>query len=174
VNIPNTITVIRILLVPALIWFLFQKAFSAALAVFLVAGLSDALDGYLARRLGQMTRLGALLDPLADKLLVASSVLILAGSGRIPWWLAATIIARDFLILGAAASSLYAGRADIPPSMLSKANTCIQLAVIFFVLSGAGGILAVSPLLPPLFFLALATTLLSGAHYAVLWAKSLK
>ncbi len=170
-NVPNTITIIRILLVPALICFLLQQAFTAAIAVFLVAGVSDALDGFLARRLGQMTRLGALLDPLADKLLVISSVFILAWLGHLPLWLAVTIITRDLLILAAAALTLTKSNEELPPSALSKANTFVQLALIFFVLTHEGGVQAIAPALPPLYLISFVTTIASGMHYAIGWIR---
>ena len=170
-NIPNTITVIRILLVPALVCFLLQQAFTAAIAVFLVAGVSDALDGFLARRLGQMTRLGALLDPLADKLLVVSSVLVLAWLGHLPRWLAITVITRDLLILAAAAHTLRKSADELPPSVLSKINTFVQLTLIFFVLTHAGGMLAIAPALPPLYLISFVTTIVSGMHYAIGWLR---
>jgi cardiolipin synthase (CMP-forming) len=175
VNIPNTITIFRILLVPALIYCLLHDIFAAAILIFLAAGFSDALDGYLARRLRQLTHLGALLDPLADKLLIVSSVLILAFLAQLPWWLALIILSRDMLILAAATISYFtSGKSVMQPSILSKINTFVQLTLIFFVLANAAGFPSATTFLNLLFYLALTTTLLSGGHYAVHWLKNMR
>jgi cardiolipin synthase len=169
-NVPNTITVIRMLLVPLLTFLLLSGRFGEAIGVFLVAGMGDALDGYLARKLNQCTRLGAALDPMADKLLVVVSVCVLAYHEEIPWWLVGTILFRDTgILLGAAIIYLKFGQPGLDPSRLSKANTFVQLTLIFLVLLHGAGILA--SMLPQRIFLILAavTTVTSGAHYLLLW-----
>lgn len=171
-NIPNTITVIRMLLVPLLVYLLLHGAFGAAMWVFLAAGVSDALDGFIARRFGRFTRLGAVLDPLADKLLVVSSVLVLARLGSLPWWLALTIVARDLLIVGGAvAYCLRAGRLEMEPSVPGKMNTLVLVSLIYLVLGQEAGLVRVSGWLPVLFVLAFLTTVISGGHYVVVWGK---
>jgi len=172
VNLPNALTLLRIVLVPALVVFLLQRRFEAALGVFLIAGVSDALDGFIARRFDLCTRLGAILDPLADKLLIVLSCLVLAWIGHIPWWLAVVIVARDLVIVaGAGAYYLRAGHLEMAPSIYSKANTCVQIVLVLVVIAHGARVLPVDPLLVPLFVLALATALVSGGHYVVVWGQ---
>ncbi len=172
VNIPNTITVVRILLVPILVSLLLRGTFGWAIWLFLAAGLSDALDGFIAKRFSLTTRIGALLDPLADKLLVAASVIVLAGLGLMPWWLALTVVVRDAVIVsGAIAFHVRSGRVEMAPSVLSKVNTFVQLTLIFLVLGRAGGLVRATGLLPALFGLAFLTTVVSGVQYVVVWGR---
>lgn len=171
-NIPNTLTVLRMLLVPGLIWLLLKEAYGAALWVFVVAGVSDGLDGFIAKKFNQCTRLGSVLDPLADKLLVVSSVVVLAWVGRLPLWLVLLIVARDLVIVGGAvAFYLRAGQVEMDPSFLSKLNTFVQLCLIFTVLAQAAGMVRLAGVLPLLFGLTGLTTFLSGAHYGVVWSR---
>lgn len=171
-NIPNVITLLRILLVPALVYLLLDGAFGGAIWLFLAAGLSDALDGFIAKRFNLCTILGALLDPLADKLLVVSSVIILAWLGLLPWWLALTIISRDVVIIGGAVPFYArAGRLEMAPTILSKLNTFVQLTLIFLVLGQAAGIVQAARWFPFLFGLAFFTTVVSGVHYVVVWGR---
>lgn len=171
-NIPNAITLIRILLVPALVFLLLHGAFGGAIWLFLAAGVSDALDGFIARRFNLATRLGAILDPLADKLLVVASVIVLARLGHLPQWLALTIVARDALIVGGAvAFHLRFGRVEMAPSAVSKLNTFVQLTMIFIVLGQTAGLVRAAGLLPALFCLVLLTTVVSGVQYVVVWGR---
>ncbi|HEX8960208.1 MAG TPA: CDP-alcohol phosphatidyltransferase family protein [Geobacteraceae bacterium] len=172
VNIPNAITIVRILLVPALVCLLLHGAFGWAIWIFLAAGLSDALDGFIAKRFSLTTRLGAILDPLADKLLVAASVIVLAGLGFMPWWLALTAVSRDVVIIGGAiAFHVRCGRVEMAPSVLSKVNTFIQLLLIFLVLGHADRLVRAERWLPVLFVLAFLTTVVSGVQYVVVWGR---
>lgn len=172
VNIPNAITVVRILLVPALVSLLLRGAFGWAIWLFLAAGLSDVLDGFIAKRFRLTTRLGALLDPLADKLLVAASVIVLACLGLMPWWLALTVVGRDAVIVsGAIAFHVRSGRVEMAPSVVSKINTFVQLTLIFLVLGQAGGLVRAAGSLPALFGLAFLSTVVSGVQYVVVWGR---
>jgi cardiolipin synthase (CMP-forming) len=171
-NIPNTITMLRVILVPLLAGFLLCGNYGAAVWVLLGAGISDALDGFLARRLNQLTYLGSVLDPLADKFLIIVSACVLAWTGLLPWWLTAVILIRDLVIVsGALVYYLRAGGIEMKPSIPSKVNTLVQTCLIFLVLVNAAGIIRASGWLPALFVLTLFTTAFSGVNYIVLWGR---
>ena len=134
-TVPNLITTIRIILAPIFIIYLLNDQFLEAIYVFVIAGLSDGADGLIARLFNQKSRLGAFLDPLADKILLVSAFVVLAVQGHIPSWLAVIVITRDILILlGVLILFLYRGHLKIRPSMLSKITTCLQLGTVFLVL----------------------------------------
>jgi cardiolipin synthase len=135
-NIPNFITLLRIILVPVIVILLIQGSFLKALIVFIVAGLSDALDGFLARVLKQQTVLGAYLDPIADKALLASSFVTLSVLHIIPSWLAVIVISRDFIILlGISVLSIMSITVEIRPTFISKVTTGLQLITVLLALS---------------------------------------
>ncbi|MBA3036340.1 MAG: CDP-alcohol phosphatidyltransferase family protein [Desulfobacterium sp.] len=134
-NIPNIITIIRILLVPLFIIFLIRDLFVSALIIFAIAGLSDGLDGFIARYFNQRTELGAYLDPIADKLLIISAYVSLAVIKIIPGWLAVIVITRDVIILlGIAVFSITDITIEIKPSLVSKCTTVAQLGTVVFIL----------------------------------------
>ena len=134
-NIPNTLTVLRIVLVPVIVILLIQGEYGKALICFIIAGVTDGLDGLIARSLNQMTVVGAYLDPLADKALVISMFATLAIVGVIPGWLAVVVISRDCIILGGIlVMTLMSIDLEIKPSFVSKVNTTLQLFTIFFAL----------------------------------------
>ena len=171
-NIPNIITLIRIFLVPVLILFLQDGNYAGALWVFLVAGTSDALDGFIAKRFNMCTRLGSFLDPLADKLLLVSSVIVLARAGHLPVWLAFAIIARDIVIIcGAGAFYFKVGRLEMAPSLPSKLNTFVQICLIFLLIVQQARLAQVSGWFPFLFALTFVTVLVSGGHYVAVWGR---
>lgn len=171
-NIPNAITAIRILLVPALVCLLLRGEFGGAIWLFLAAGMSDALDGFIARRFNLGTRSGAILDPLADKLLVVSTVIVLARLGHLPWWLALTIVARDaVIVVGAVVICIRSGKVEMAPSVPSKLNTVVQLTLIALILGQAAEAVQVAEWLPTLFGITFLTTVVSGAQYVLVWAR---
>ena len=171
-NLPNAITLLRILLVPFVAYFLGKAEYGIALWLFLAAGVSDALDGFIARRWGLCTRLGSFLDPLADKLLIISSYLVLAGTGRLPAWLAWAVIGRDLVIVGGAAAFYRrTGILEMDPSLASKLNTFVQITLVLALLANGAGLLAVGAWLPAIFLLTLATTAISGGQYVVVWGR---
>ena len=134
-DIPNIITALRFLLVPPVIILLLQERFTAALIVFGVAGLSDGLDGFLARRFDWRSRLGGIMDPLADKLLVVSSFVTLGWLGLIPAWLVLLVILRDLVIIaGATFYHMRIEQFDAEPSVASKLNTAAQVLLVLAVL----------------------------------------
>lgn len=132
-NIPNFLSLLRIILVPVIVIFLIQGAYFKALIAFTFAGLTDALDGTLARLLDSQTVLGAYLDPIADKLLVTVCFVTLSVLGIIPGWLTVLVISRDFIILlGIAILALTAIPYKIKPAYIGKVTTVFQVGVVFF------------------------------------------
>lgn len=171
-TLPNLITILRLALVPVFGCLAVGGRFEAALLVFLVAGISDALDGYLARRLNQVSRLGAILDPIADKLLILTGVAILAAENLIPLWLAVAVAARDAIIVsGALTYRRLAGSIEMTPTLFSKINSFFAFTLAPAVLSDAADLISIRPWLPLLFYILLGTTLVSGAHYVWVWAR---
>jgi cardiolipin synthase len=134
-NIPNFLSLLRIILVPVIVIFLIQGLYAKALIIFAIAGLTDALDGALARLLNKKTKLGSFLDPLADKILLSTSFISLAIFGLIPSWLAVIVISRDFIILlGLLILSMMSITYEIKPVFVSKVTTTLQIATVFFAL----------------------------------------
>ncbi len=130
-NIPNSLTILRILLIPCYIGLLVYGRFDQALIVLIVAGLTDALDGTIARLTNQHTRLGAVLDPLADKLLLTSGFITLSMIHLIPSWVTILVVSRDLiLMLGTAVAHFTDSRVDITPTFLGKGTTLLQLSYV--------------------------------------------
>ncbi len=135
---PNAISIIRIALVPPILWLLLNSRPDVALLLFFVAGFSDGLDGYLAKRFDWDSRAGALLDPIADKLLVAGTFVALSVAGLLPVWLAAIVILRDVVIVGGAMAYNFLVRpVEGEPTRISKLNTALELLLVLFVISRA-------------------------------------
>ncbi len=127
-SIPNLITVLRILLVPVVVWAIATGRMQLAFLLFLAAAISDAVDGFLAKRFGMKTELGAYLDPLADKVLIVSIYVTLGITGVIPLWIVILVVSRDFMILGAIILSWVVDRpVEIRPHPVSKFNTGVQI-----------------------------------------------
>ena len=138
-NLPNLITLARLLSVPLAIWLILGQRFGVAFWVFVGAGVSDALDGYIAKRWNRRTRLGAVLDPIADKALLTGVYLTLAVAGHLPVWLVFLVILRDALIvLGYVVIRSTATRTRLDPLYISKVNTLVQIALVGFVLARLG------------------------------------
>lgn len=134
-TIPNLLTLGRIFLTPILVWLLLDARFGTAFAVFFIAGMTDALDGLLARLLNQKSRFGAYIDPLADKILLMTSFVILGYLGMIPLWLVIIVISRDIMILlGLFTLVFYQIKVEIKPVLSSKLTTFFQLLTVFLVL----------------------------------------
>lgn len=168
-HLPNLITLARIALVPVLILLLKDQDYAAALIVFVIAGVSDALDGYLAKRLNVQSRLGAILDPAADKLLLVSAYVMLTLLGHIPFWLVLVVVFRDLLIVGGyLLYTSHAGPVTMRPSIISKLNTLMQIALVAVILAQQAAGMAWLPV-EALIYTVLATTVVSGAHYLWLW-----
>jgi cardiolipin synthase len=170
-DIPNLISFLRILLTIPVVWLLIERQFSAALILFGVAGFSDGLDGYLAKRFAWQSRLGGLLDPLADKALLMSSFLVLGVLGLIPVWLVLLVIFRDLLIVGGALYYHFTvENLQASPSLISKLNTLLQILLVLLVVTNAGPYPLPQVLLDFLVWGTLATTLASGANYVWVWS----
>lgn len=139
VNIPNSLTLARIIAVPFVVWLIISNEMAAAFALFLLAGASDAADGFLAKRFGWHTELGAYLDPIADKALLVSIYVTLGFSGHLPVWLVIAVVSRDVLIIGAFMLSWMLNRpVDVQPILISKVNTFFQIVLAGLVLAELG------------------------------------
>lgn len=172
-NLPNLITLARLLSVPLAIWLILDERYGAAFWVFIAAGVSDALDGYIAKRFDRRTRLGGLLDPAADKALLTGVYVTLAIVGQLPVWLVFLVVLRDVLIvLGFALIHATEAPRRFDPLYISKVNTLVQLALVALVLARGIGI-EVGSVKSPLIVAAAATTVLSGLSYLVRWARIL-
>ena len=172
-NIPNILTLIRILLTPLLVILLINDRFLEAFIVFTLAGITDGLDGLIARLMRQKTRIGAILDPIADKLLLTSAYVTLAIIGFLPNWLAVTVISRDVIIVfGVLILFLFQGGVEISPSVPSKITTVTQLGTIFavFVNQELGWL---HQILFPLYIFTAVVTVISGLHYMYLGSQIL-
>lgn len=133
-TVPNQITLLRLGFLPVFLSLILYERYKWALLVLVVAGLSDAIDGELARRLNQKSSLGAYLDPIADKLLLSSSFVILAYKTRIAWWLTIIVLSRDILILiVAVVILLISGYRPFPPSIFGKLTTTFEIILVFTV-----------------------------------------
>ena len=169
-NLAIILTIVRILLVPVFVLLILEGENNMALVVFVVAGGTDLLDGWIARRWEQQSALGTALDPLADKFLLVSSLLVLTWPGettlaRIPSWLTIVAIGRDLLLVaGAVAVNWLRGTHTFPPSRWGKWATFSQLMSVFSVLLINAGYNFPIPLVP-IFVMALALTVISGLHY---------
>jgi len=134
-TVPNQLTFLRLAFIPFFIMAIMYDRYALAIGILILAGVSDGLDGLLARGLNQKTPLGAYLDPIADKLLVSSSYLVLALKGRIAWWLAILVLGRDAGLLAACAVILLTlGYRPFPPSIWGKATTFFEIFLIVVVL----------------------------------------
>jgi cardiolipin synthase len=171
-DLPNIITFFRFLLVVPVVLLLLNRRYDGALLVFALAGFSDALDGYLAKRYHWTSHLGALLDPLADKLMLVSGFVTLAWLGLIPAWLVGLIILRDVVIVtGAIVYNMRIEKLEAAPSVVSKLNTLAQILLVLAVIYSQ----AVKPLpsfwMGVLIYGVLVTTLWSGLDYVWTWGR---
>ena len=169
---PNAISSLRIALIAPILVLIVDGNFGWALALFIIAGFSDGLDGYLAVRNGWTSRLGALLDPAADKLLMTGLFVTLAWTREIPVWLAATVIIRDVVIVaGALAYNYFIKPVPGEPTLISKLNTALQMLFVLFVLSRAGfdwpDPITVTLLGAAVFV----TVVISGVDYVLSWTR---
>jgi len=165
---PNLITLVRLCAVPAVVLLILRERLDLALAVFIGAGISDAVDGWLARATGARSRLGAVLDPVADKALLVSVYVTLAAVNVLPDWIAILVVFRDLLIVGGYLALWIAGhRLPIEPIAVSRANTALQIGLAAFALAGVPELV-----LHAMLWLTAASTLLSGGIYVVRAARA--
>lgn len=173
-NLPNAITLARLLSVPVSVYLLIQSAYLAAFVLFVLAGISDALDGYLAKRLDKTTKLGALLDPLADKALLVGVYVTLGLQGNLPHWLVVLVVFRDLMIVGGVVL-LFIVRLEVKmrPLVISKINTSAQIGLAAIVLGQLGFDLDISGITALTIYGVAATTVLSGAGYIASWTRQM-
>ncbi|MDJ0806969.1 MAG: CDP-alcohol phosphatidyltransferase family protein [Gammaproteobacteria bacterium] len=174
-DIPNLISFLRILLTLPIVWLLFEQEFTYALMLFALAGFSDGLDGFLAKHFHWQSKLGGLLDPLADKALLMSSFLVLGALGLLPIWLVILVIFRDLLIMGGALYYNFSvEEVDANPSLISKLNTLLQILLVLLVVTDAGPYPIPSSVMSLLIWATLVTTVASGADYVWVWSHKAK
>lgn len=172
ITVPNLITVIRLVLVPVIIYLAIESAYGLAFALFIVAGMADALDGYVARRFHLTSQLGAHLDPLADKALLISLYIVLATIPAIPVWLAILVVSRDVLIIGAFLLSWVLGsRTEVRPLAVSKANTAAQIVLVAVVLADLAFPTDFAAIRLLLVVMVAMLTSISGTAYLVGWFR---
>jgi cardiolipin synthase len=175
ITLPNLLTIFRMVLIPVFVSFLFYQKFGWGLGVFMLAGITDGLDGLFARRFNQKSQLGTILDPIADKLLLVTSFIVLSMPSispqplprhfPVPFWVTAAVFSRDiFIIVGAAAINIATGFKGFRPSWLGKVNTAIQIMAIAAILVAAS-IPSVSGYLPTVYTTVFAFAVFSGIHY---------
>jgi cardiolipin synthase len=174
-QLPNVITVVRTMLVVPTGWLLLEARYVEALVLMAVAGASDALDGWMARRFGWISRFGAAMDPVADKLLVATIFVIFTLQGHVPVWVAAIVLGRDAVIMtGAGAYRLFFEPIQFAPTFVSKANTAAQIVMLLTLLLAQCGFGQLSALAlwlvdPWCFYLLAVLGLGSGLDYVLTW-----
>jgi cardiolipin synthase (CMP-forming) len=169
-SIPNVVTIGRVILVPVIFWLLVSGNTKLAFYAFVCAGISDAIDGFLAKRFHLQTELGALLDPLADKLLIVSIYVALGVAGNLPSWLVIAVVSRDILIVtGVVLAWMFGQAVRIKPLAVSKANTASQLLLASLVLADEGFGLGLDQPRTVLVWITGMLTLLSLAAYLRQW-----
>ncbi|MDQ1409009.1 MAG: hypothetical protein QOJ41_744 [Acidobacteriaceae bacterium] len=174
-TVPNQITLLRLGFLPFFLILIFYEQYRWALLVLVAAGLSDAADGLLARKLNQRSPLGAYLDPIADKLLLSSSFIILAFKQKLAWWLTIIVLSRDVLILMVAVVILLiSGYRPFPPSIYGKLTTALQILLVFMVvLSAAYTHPAFTPVNRFLVYAVTGITVFSAFHYSFTTSRRL-
>ena len=183
-TVPNMLTVFRMVLIPVFVTMLFYQRFIVALAVFVCAGLTDGLDGLLARRFDQRSQLGTVLDPIADKLMMVTAFIVLSMRSifpapvpshlPVPFWVTVAVISRDvFIIVGAAAINIMTGFRGFRPSWLGKVNTTVQIVAIAAIMFAASVPYATGYYLPTVYATVFTLAILSGLHYISFASKLL-
>jgi cardiolipin synthase len=178
VTLPNLLTIFRMVLIPVFVTMVFYQRFLWALGIFVLAGVTDGLDGLLARRFDQKSQLGTILDPIADKLLLVTSFVVLSMRAvfpqplpnhlPIPFWVTVAVISRDvFIIVGAAAINMVTGFRSFRPSLLGKINTAVQIFAITVILFASRVHYGSGYYLPTIYATVFALSVLSGAHYVL-------
>jgi cardiolipin synthase len=173
-SVPNALSILRIILTVPVVMTLLNDQYFSAMVLFFIAGITDGLDGWIAKRYSFESRLGSILDPVADKLLLVSSFITLYIIGLLPMWLLVLVFLRDVMIVsGTVGCFIGAGNAKdelLTPSKLSKINTALQIALVLFLV-----VMQLYPLLAQwstIFFIIVATsTVLSGADYIWIWIE---
>ncbi len=184
VTVPNMLTIFRMVLIPIFVTLLFYQRFILALAVFVVAGVTDGLDGLLARRFDQRSQLGTVLDPIADKLMLVTAFIVLSMRSvfpqpvpshlPVPFWVTVAVISRDvFIVVGAAAINIMTGFRGFRPSWLGKLNTSVQIIGIAAIMFAASFPYGTGYYLPTIYTTVFTLAIFSGAHYVFFASKLL-
>jgi cardiolipin synthase len=174
-SLPNMITIGRLVLTPAIIGMGIDEKWGAAFLIFIVAGVSDALDGWLAKTYHLQSELGAVLDPLADKALIISIYVLLASAGILPPWLTILVVSRDALIVGGVLVAWFLARpVKVRPHMSSKITTALQLGLAGFVLAGEAYGFRLEALESLLVAGVAALTVTSASVYLWLWVQHMR
>jgi len=172
VSVANFVTLGRLLSVPAMVWLILNDRLEAAFWLFVAAGLSDAVDGYIAKRFDQRSQLGALLDPIADKTLLVSMYVTLGMASRLPNWLVIVVVFRDLFIVGGfLLATVTTQPLDWKPLAVSKLNTALQIILIAVLLAKLGVGIPDFGIVEILIYAVGATTILSGLGYIVRWMR---
>ncbi len=174
-NLPNIISVVRLLLVPLAVWLILSSMYLAAFWLFVIAGVSDAVDGFLARQFNAQTPLGDYIDPLADKMLLVGVYITLGFQGLLPDWLVILVVFRDLLIIGGALLlyTISDRTLSMDPLWISKVNTVLQLVLAAFVLVREALFFDNWGVTEALVYLVAATTFISGMGYLKRWIRGM-
>lgn len=171
-QIPNILTIIRIILIVPFAISVYNGAYHTALLLFFIAGLSDGVDGFLARQFNWKSRFGAIADPLADKLLLITTYVMLAWTEQLPVWLVVGILARDMVIvIGALSYHYFISHYEIKPSWLGKTCTMVQIVYALAVIVKLAGFPMSELVVEYGMWLVALVTFLSGAHYILVWGS---
>ena len=171
-SLPNIISLGRLLAVPVAVWLILDGRLGIAFWVFVAAGVSDAVDGFLAKRFNMQTELGKVLDPLADKALLVSVYISLGHMDYIPVWLVILVVFRDFVIVGGIIlAHTLSLTMRMKPFIVSKINTVAQILLAAIVLASAGAVLDLQAVVMPMVYLVGVTTAISGAAYLIFWGR---
>jgi cardiolipin synthase len=184
ITVPNLLTIFRMVLIPVFVSLLFYQRFVLALVIFALAGITDGLDGLLARRFNQKSQLGTILDPIADKLMMVTSFVVLSMKSvfpqpipphlPIPFWVTIAVISRDvFILVGAAAINIVTGFRGFRPSLPGKINTTVQIVAIGIIMLAASVPYGTGYYLPTVYATVFGFAVLSGAHYVFFVSKLL-
>lgn len=169
-QVPNLLTLLRIAACPVLVLLLRGDSYDMALLLFLAAGITDGLDGYIAKRFNCITSLGVILDPIADKLLIASAYIMLAMLQDIPFWLLVVVMFRDLVIVAGYLLLVVMGeKIPMKPTYISKINTFLQISLVMAVLIGKADWLHIPFMVDALVIGVLITTVTSGSQYVWAW-----
>ena len=171
-DLPNLISLLRLLAVIPILYLLLEREFGWALLLFAAAGLSDGLDGFLAKHYGWESHLGGVLDPLADKVLLIACFLVLGALVLIPAWLVAAVVFRDLLIVGGALLYNYrVETVEMAPTWASKLNTVLQILLVVLVITDAGPLSLPGWIIRVLIWACLTTVIVSGIQYVWIWSR---
>ncbi|WP_026381050.1 CDP-alcohol phosphatidyltransferase family protein [Afifella pfennigii] len=171
-TLPNFITIARLLSVPLIVWLIVGEQWAGATAVFVLAGISDSVDGLIAKRFGASSDLGAYLDPIADKALLVSLFIVLGFKGALPPWLIIAVVSRDILIVGGVILAwMLSNPIEMRPLWVSKFNTAAQIVLLALVLGERAGIAAMEPAIWPMIIATAGLTVGSAGAYLAEWLR---